>query len=328
MKLEKFETNIFAGINKQKLEFRDGLNVILGKNEAGKSTIINGIYAVLFKDAKIRLNYSEDKEFKNRFFPYPDGDHIHGLLKFKIDNSSYLIEKKWSRDDPYQYLQFPDGRRIENEKKLKKEKNKLLKFNKGTYKNIVFTNQRNIKSSIKRIIESDEVVTTINNFLRRAVMELDGVSIDKLNKKIDNELDELLKKWDLANSRPVNTDRDVNNPYKKGYGLIYEAYINKEKKAMEMERTEKLEREYENRTKVLKELSDERKHFSQRIKKLAEIEDDIFLRGNIETELHSLYDKVKRIKKINRKWPVLKNELSKQRKKLDDNEKKIRKIKR
>jgi len=327
MKLRKFKTNVFAGINKQKLEFEDGLNVILGKNEAGKSTIINAIYALLFKEAKIRLNYSEDREFKNRFFPYPDGDHIHGLLEFEIDNKNYLIEKKWSREEPYQYLEFPDGRRIENEKKLKNEKRKLLKFNKGTYKNIVFTRQRGIKSSIKRIIESDEVVTTINNFLRKAVMELDGVSIDKLNKKIDNEINDLLKKWDINNNRPSNTDRDVHNPYQMGYGLIYEAYINKEKIAMEMEESKKLEKDYEERTKILKELRDERKSINERIEKLSEIEDDIFLRGNLEAELDSLYDKSERIKKINRKWPVVKNELAKEKNKLVEYEKELKKLK-
>ncbi|HCS09976.1 MAG TPA: hypothetical protein DIV40_00840, partial [Clostridiales bacterium] len=39
----------FAGIKDVSVEFKDGLNVILGSNESGKSTLVEGIHSVLFK---------------------------------------------------------------------------------------------------------------------------------------------------------------------------------------------------------------------------------------------------------------------------------------
>jgi len=316
MRLKRFQTDIFAGIADKNIEFSDGLNIILGKNEAGKSTIINAIYATLFKNAKIRLNYSEDKEFFNRYFPYPDGDYIHGYLEFIVNSKNYVIEKEWSRNDPRQYLKLPDGSRIKNEEKINKLKKDLLLYDKGSYNNIVFTKQRNIKSAIKKIIENEEVINTVNNFLRRAVMELDGISIEELNKKVDNELDNLLKKWDIDNNRPSNPDRDINNPYLKGYGQIYEAYIEKEKLRKKLKRTKKIEEDFEDISNKLRKIKSKNETLTKEINKYEEIEDDIFERGQLEPELKSLKERVKGIKKINQKWPVVKARLADKKEKL------------
>ena len=54
------------------------MNVILGPNESGK-IFVEGIYATLFKDPKLRMSKS-DKEFHERFMPYPDGDAIDGEI--------------------------------------------------------------------------------------------------------------------------------------------------------------------------------------------------------------------------------------------------------
>ena len=316
MRLKKFQTDIFAGISDKNIEFSEGLNIILGKNEAGKSTIINAIYATLFKNAKIRLNYSEDKDFYKRYFPFPDGDYIHGYLEFKVDSKNYVIEKEWSRNNPRQYLKLPDGSRVQNEEKINKLKKDLLLYEKGSYNNIVFSKQRNIKSAIKRIIENEEVINTVNNFLRKAVMELEGISIEELNKKVDNELDNLLKKWDIENNRPSNADRDINNPYQKGYGKIYEVYIEKERLRKKLKRTKEIEEEFEKISNELRKTKNKKEDLTKEINKYEEIEDDIFERGQLEPELKSLRERVKGIKKINQKWPVVEARLADDKNKL------------
>lgn len=318
MRLKKFRTDVFAGINNRELEFTDGLNIILGKNEAGKSTIINAIYATLFKEPKIRLNYRADTEFYEMFFPYPEGDYIHGCLDLEIDGDKYKIEKEWSRDNPTVYLELPDGQRLQSQAKINNYKRELLYYGKSTYNNIVFTKQSEIKSAIKQISGNDQVISTVSNFLRRAVMELDGVSIDRLNKKIDTELDRLLKKWDFENNRPSNPNRDENNPYKRGYGNIYKAYIKKERSRQNVKKAKRIEEEFEEVSSSLKDLKDRKTTIDQKIDKLAEIEDDIFTRGQIQPELKSLNDKVEEMKKVNKKWPVLEENLKEEKKNLQE----------
>lgn len=43
----------FAGFTNREVEFKKGLNVILGENEAGKSTLVNAIKASLFEPTNL-----------------------------------------------------------------------------------------------------------------------------------------------------------------------------------------------------------------------------------------------------------------------------------
>ena len=62
------------------LEFTDGLNVLLGNNESGKSTLIEGIHAAMFKATKQDRRSVADKTFYAKFMPLPDGDSIDSRL--------------------------------------------------------------------------------------------------------------------------------------------------------------------------------------------------------------------------------------------------------
>ncbi|MDE6731848.1 MAG: AAA family ATPase, partial [Oscillospiraceae bacterium] len=67
MKIKKVSTNYFAGISDKSISFGDGINVICGSNESGKSTLVNLISATLFQNAKI--DKRSDKEFRDGAFP-------------------------------------------------------------------------------------------------------------------------------------------------------------------------------------------------------------------------------------------------------------------
>ena len=48
MIIENIKINIFAGLTNKDIGFENGVNVLLGPNEAGKSTIFNVIENALF----------------------------------------------------------------------------------------------------------------------------------------------------------------------------------------------------------------------------------------------------------------------------------------
>ena len=52
MKIKKVATEQFAGIRDREVDFDDGINIIYGKNESGKSTLVNLISRTFFQDAK------------------------------------------------------------------------------------------------------------------------------------------------------------------------------------------------------------------------------------------------------------------------------------
>ena len=48
MIISTLKVNPFAGIKEREIAFEPKLNVILGPNEAGKSTLLNAIWMILF----------------------------------------------------------------------------------------------------------------------------------------------------------------------------------------------------------------------------------------------------------------------------------------
>ena len=53
MRLERLELHPFAGTMKRELLFQPGLNVILGRNEAGKSTLLQALRCLFFTSTEL-----------------------------------------------------------------------------------------------------------------------------------------------------------------------------------------------------------------------------------------------------------------------------------
>ena len=67
MKIKNISCTQFAGVRDRNVSFTDGINVIYGKNESGKSTLVNLISRTLFQNA--RLDRRSDKDFYDLYFP-------------------------------------------------------------------------------------------------------------------------------------------------------------------------------------------------------------------------------------------------------------------
>ncbi len=312
MNIKKYSCKRFGGLKDTDIEFREGLNVILGPNEAGKSTIVNGIYSTIFKESKIRRG---KKEFYEKFKPHPNGDFFNGSIHVEINGDSYSINKEWG-ENTQSIMELFDGSIIKDENSIKERLSKLLKLGEGAYKNIVFARQSDIKSAIQRILDDSDATQNISSILRKGVMELDGLSIEKLRAKIEERLDSLLKYWDYDNSRPQN-NRDIHNPYKKGVGEILEAYYKKRIIERDMEEAERIEREFEEISKNIKTLEKEITDKSGEINRLTKLEGDVLKRAQLIPKIDALNANLGNLKDLNKKWPVEETNLKNYRTQLE-----------
>ena len=57
MKIKDISCTQFAGIRDRKVSFEEGINIVYGKNESGKSTLVNMISRTLFQNVKARENF-------------------------------------------------------------------------------------------------------------------------------------------------------------------------------------------------------------------------------------------------------------------------------
>ena len=67
MKIKSVKCGQFAGLRDFEQSFTNGINLVYGKNESGKSTLVNLISRTFFQETK--LNKKTDKEFINLYFP-------------------------------------------------------------------------------------------------------------------------------------------------------------------------------------------------------------------------------------------------------------------
>lgn len=326
MIIKSYKCNRFAGIKDKNITFEDNLNVILGPNEAGKSTLVEGIYSVLFKSSKLGNRSIEDKEFKTRFMPIHSGDTIDGEVVLSDDSGEYTLSREWG-ENPFSKLVLPGAQIVKDEEVIREALKDVYRFGEATYSSIFFSKQMHIKEAIEKIVRNNETTGEVSSLLRKAIMELDGVSIDKLDQKICDEIDRLLKRWDVAQNYPEN-NKGISNPYKVGFGEVVESFYKKETIRKDIKEALKIEEDIEKIYKEMTETEDRLSEMKTQKEKMGKIEDDVMQRVQLEPNIAQLQRELGLLTKINFDWPrnemkvtQLEEELSRLNQKLSTLEK-------
>ena len=151
MKINNISSTQFAGIRSIDISLEDGLNVIYGKNESGKSTLVNLLSRILFQNAK--LDRRSDKDFLELYFPCNkrnsrnSGDFADGKLAFTTEAGRYILEKGWS-SNLFCQLTTPDGV-IRDQSKINEILKEKLLYGEGVYTNLLCSSQRNTDTSLQ-----------------------------------------------------------------------------------------------------------------------------------------------------------------------------------
>lgn len=338
MIIKSYKTNVFAGLKDVDIDFKKGLNVLYGVNEAGKSTVVDGIHATLFQDTNFRLSTIDGRQFNERYFPYGNkGDTIDGQLLVSNKDGDYKIEKVWGTNKS---ASFTDkDKSVYNANDTVNQKiSDLLDLGESTYSNIVFAKQRDLKAALTNILNNKDISNNLTTILHTTFMELDGISIDKLEENIANELEELYRRWDRDKDAPQG-NHGIRNPYKTGLGSLLQAYYNKENTEDELEKAERAEIDYNNAANEYQTIKEKLASTRQERRELESIEGDINEREKNTIKLESLMTTKDKLTKISQEWPktderlksitkslddlsVQSNNLEEERKKLDSSKKK------
>ncbi|PKM52675.1 MAG: hypothetical protein CVV02_00635 [Firmicutes bacterium HGW-Firmicutes-7] len=301
MIIKKYSCKRFAGITDKSIEFQDGLNVILGPNEAGKSTLVEGIHSVLFKTTKLDNRAVEDKYFRSKFMPVPAGDSIDGEVILSHVDGDYTISREWG-SQPYSQLRLPSAIMLKNEESIHEVLKDILMFGESTYSSILFSKQIHIKEALEKITKNREATSEVSSLLRKAIMELDGISLDDLCQKIDTEISQLLKRWDIERNYPEN-NKGISNPYRNGYGEVVESFYKKETIRLAMKEAEEAEKQFDQICTQMKDVEAQLIMLKDKKEALEKLENDVIQRSILEPKIMQLDKELVTLFKINQDWP-------------------------
>lgn len=302
MILKSIALTPFGGLTDAQLDFKPGLNVIHGPNEAGKSTIFNALQRVLFTPT--HLTPSGFKREMESFLPLEGGDTIVVSLCLDLNGDTYALKRIWGATKSAE-LTLPGGVPITDEDAIQKRLISLLPAKEGTFKTVLMTYQSGLPKTIEELEAQQEPIQTLSTILRRAVFETDGVSVDQFKKNIESQYTAYYSRWDRERGRPERDQR-----FQRGVGKILQAYYDLEDTRTDLQEAKDYEAELDEINGEINTCIDTIATIGAYIKKNERIVEDARQRQSLNDRQVAIDARMEKLRTDNRDWPVAESEVS------------------
>ena len=305
MKINKLKINSYGKLKNKEIEFKDNINIVYGKNESGKSTLLKFIQNTFYGISKNKRG-KEYSDF-DKYSPWSE-EEFSGKLEYELDNNKkYEIYRDFKKKNPKIFNEKKED--ISKEFNIDKTKGnefftEQTKIDEDLFLSTILSNQQEVK------LEKSEQNILIQKIANLVGTGEDNVSykraIDRINRR---QLDEI--GTERSREKPLNIlNRKIE-------------LLEEEKEELEKYKDLKYEIE-ENKNNLMEEISNYENEFNfiQEIKKLNENE-------KIEKEKIKIKEEIKNnnLEKIK----INKNEINKIENEnkiiLEKNNKKIEELK-
>lgn len=316
MKINKIKINSYGKLKEKEIKLKDGINIIYGKNESGKSTLLNFIVNSFYGISKNK----KGKEYSDveKYTPWL-GEEFSGKLEYELNNKNkYEIYRDFKKKNPKIFNENMED--ISKEFNIDKSKGneffyEQTKVDEELFLSTVVVGQQEVKLGKQ---EQNILVQKIANLVGTGD---DNVSykraIDRINRRLLDEIG-----TQRSREKPIN--------------IINKKIEDLEQKKKELEKYEDIKYEIEeNKNKLEEEISDlnNKNNLLKEIKIINEKEkiekEKIKIKENIKKEniekIKLIKEKINKIKNENKNIFEINNEKTKNNKKINKEKNKLNK---
>ena len=215
----------FAGIASREVSFDPSLTVILGPNEAGKTTLYRAIQHALY--TRCDLTPAKFEREMGRFLPIGGGDTIAVELAFASGGKELLLKKRWGAGRSAE-LVLPGGRAVRGEEEIARLVDSFIPVKEGTCKLVLMSSQTELSRTIEDLkVPESETLHSLGDILRRSILETDGISVGRFKSRLEAAYEGYYSRWDMHAGLPEK-GKGIRNRYTKNVGKVLAAYYDKE----------------------------------------------------------------------------------------------------
>jgi DNA repair exonuclease SbcCD ATPase subunit len=212
MKILDIYINGFGKFHGRNLTFRDGLNIVYGKNEAGKSTIHTFIRGMLFGIERQRGRASRN-DLYTKFEPWENSGTYEGQIRLEHKEHIYRIERTFQKNKKeFKIVDETAGREIEPTKAFLDDL--LCGLSETTYINTVSISQLKSATDEGMVTELKNYIANLNNTGNLALNVTKATSFLKSQKKeLESQMvPEAARTYTSLLSEIRNTEKEISSP--------------------------------------------------------------------------------------------------------------------
>lgn len=208
---------------------------------------------------------------------------------------------------------------IKNTSEIARILSEELGYREGVFDEIVFASQKRKQSVIESIMKAlpkkksdlSETRDNLTSTLTRAALETGGVSLEKLENRLQETLDLYRAHWDFEADTPEGgRKRDINNKWSKGVGTILAAYYEMEETRQAQIDAEDAEKEVERCQKQLKEHQNTKKTLEEQLREFWKNQGRLERKVSLDKKIADDKRDIDVMKTVLKKWPEEKANLA------------------
>ena len=185
MRIEDININAYGKLENKEIKLKEGINLIKGENESGKSTLLSYIISSFFGLSKLK----ENKEISDydKYKPW-SGKEFSGSISYQLDNGEkYEVFRKFDNKNAVIYNSNKED--ISNNFEVsKKDGNKFFTNQTGLNKDMYVSSIISTQGEVR--LDQDSQNSMVQKISNIAGTGDDSISFEKVLKKLKDKLNE------------------------------------------------------------------------------------------------------------------------------------------